>query len=68
PDVLEEAQAAVASGAAKTLSAFVADALEAKLSRARSLAALERALGGRPPQEELDRVRRDLGLPSAPAA
>lgn len=68
PEVLEQAQAAVASGAATSLSAFVADALEAKLSRAHALAALERALGGRPPQDVLDAVRRDLGLPTVPAA
>jgi antitoxin ParD1/3/4 len=67
PEILEEAQAAVAGGAAKSLSAFVADALESKLSRARALAILERALGGRPPQEVIDAVRRDLGLPSVPA-
>ncbi|MCU1663608.1 MAG: hypothetical protein JWR58_3673 [Pseudonocardia sp.] len=68
PEVLEEARAAVDSGAADSLSAFVADAMQTKLSRARALRALEGVLGGRPPQEFLDAVRRDMGLPSAPAA
>jgi hypothetical protein len=46
------------------VSAFVADALRTQLSRARALAELERAIGGRPPQEALDAVRRNLGLPA----
>jgi antitoxin ParD1/3/4 len=63
PELLADARSAVAAGAAESLSAYVADALRIKLDRARALAELERVLpGGRPPQEELDRVRRDLGL------
>ncbi|GAA3047280.1 hypothetical protein GCM10010464_09450 [Pseudonocardia yunnanensis] len=65
PDVLSSAREAVAAGAAESLSAFVADALRNQLTRARALAELERVLGGRPPREVLDTVRRDLGLASA---
>jgi antitoxin ParD1/3/4 len=63
PELLSDARGAVAAGEAESLSAFVADALRTKLARDRALAELERVLpGGRPPHEELDRVRRDLGL------
>jgi antitoxin ParD1/3/4 len=62
PELLAAARAAVAAGAAESLSAFVAAALRSQLSRARALTQLERVLGGRPPQETLDTVRRDLGL------
>jgi antitoxin ParD1/3/4 len=65
PDVLRSAREAVAAGAAESLSAFVADALRNQLTRAHALAELERVLGGRPPREVLDTVRRDLGLASA---
>ena len=62
PELLGDARAAVAGGAAESLSAFVASALRTQLSRAHALAELERVLGGRPPQHVLDVVRRDLGL------
>jgi antitoxin ParD1/3/4 len=63
PELLAHARAAVAAGEAESLSAYVADALRIKRDRARGLAELERVLpGGRPPQEVLDQVRRDLGL------
>lgn len=62
PELVAAARAAVAAGAAESLSAFVAGALRTQLSRARALTQLERVLGGRPPQETLDTVRRDLGL------
>lgn len=63
PELLGDVRGAVAAGEAESLSAYVADALRIKRDRARALAELERVLpGGRPPQEELDRVRRDLGL------
>jgi antitoxin ParD1/3/4 len=65
PDVLSSAREAVAAGAAESLSAFVAEALRNQMTRARALAELERVLGGRPPREVLDTVRRDLGLASA---
>lgn len=62
PELLGAARGAVAAGAAASLSAFVADALRAQLSRARALQELERVLGGRPPADVLAAVRRDLGL------
>ncbi len=63
PQLLAEARAAVAAGEAESLSAYVAGALRIRRDRARGLAELERVLpGGRPPQEVLDQVRRDLGL------
>ena len=68
PELLGDARAAVTSGAAESLSAFVADALRTQLSRARALSELERVLGGRPPQPVLDAVRRDLGLAATRAS
>jgi len=62
PDLLGDVRGAVAAGAAESLSAFVAQALRTQLMRAHALAELERVLGGRPPQEAIDRVRRGLGL------
>lgn len=62
PELVEATRAAVASGAAESVSAFVADALRTHLTRARGLAELERVFGGPPPQAVLDTVRRDLGL------
>jgi antitoxin ParD1/3/4 len=63
PELLGDARAAVAAGEAESLSAYVADALRIKRDRARGLTELEKVLpGGRPPQEVLDQVRRDLGL------
>ncbi|MGH3914436.1 MAG: hypothetical protein ACRDTC_13685 [Pseudonocardiaceae bacterium] len=67
PDLLADARSAVAAGAAESMSAFVAGALRAQLRRDRDLAELERVLGGPPPREALDAVRRDLGLPPASA-
>jgi Arc/MetJ-type ribon-helix-helix transcriptional regulator len=69
PTLLATVKAAVASGAAESLSAFVAAALQTQLSRDQALAELERVMGRRPPQQALDAVRRNLGLPAAsPAA
>jgi Arc/MetJ-type ribon-helix-helix transcriptional regulator len=65
PEVLADARCAVAAGAAESMSAFVASAMRAKLRRDRDLAELGRVLGGPPPREALDAVRRDLGLPPA---
>jgi antitoxin ParD1/3/4 len=64
-DLLRDVRTVVHNGGAESLSAFVADALRTQLSRARALAELERVLGGRPPQDVIDSVRRDLGLPVA---
>jgi Arc/MetJ-type ribon-helix-helix transcriptional regulator len=65
PDLVANARTAVRSGAAASLSAFVADALRSQLERNQALDELERVLGGRPPQEALDAVRRDWGLSPA---
>jgi antitoxin ParD1/3/4 len=65
PELVANARTAVRSGVAASLSAFVADALRSQLERNQALIELERVLGGRPPQEALDAVRHDLGLPSA---
>lgn len=63
PELVANARTAVRSGAAASLSAFVADALRRQIERNEALAELERVLGGRPPREALEAVRRDLGLP-----
>jgi antitoxin ParD1/3/4 len=63
PELVANARIAVRSGAAESLSAFVADALRGQLERNQALIELERVLGGRPPREALEAVRRDLGLP-----
>ena len=69
PDVLAGARGAVDSGAAESLSAFVADALRNQLKRAQALAELSRVLGGPPSRYAREQVRRDLGLdPPPPAA
>lgn len=65
PELVANARIAVRSGAAASLSAFVAEALRGQLERNQALVELERVLGGRPPQDALDAVRRDLGLPPA---
>ncbi|HYZ09941.1 MAG TPA: ribbon-helix-helix domain-containing protein [Pseudonocardiaceae bacterium] len=67
PELLADARNAVNSGAADSLSAFVADALRESLKKAHALAELERVLGGPPPPEALDAVRRTLGLDPLPA-
>lgn len=66
--LLQDAREAVDAGQAPNLSAFVADALQARLTRARGLSELEQVLGGRPPREELNAVRRTLGLPPTATA
>ena len=62
PDVAAAARAAVNSGAAESLSAYVAGALRERQARAYGLAELERVLGGRPPQEAIDAVHRAWGI------
>lgn len=64
PDVLAGAKSAVQAGAADNLSAFVADALRERLSRAQALTELARVLGGPPPFEARAAVRRAWGLPA----
>ncbi len=65
-ELLTEAKTAVRTGAAESLSAYVADALRERLAKARALAELEQVLGGRPPVEALNAARRNLGLPPLP--
>ena len=67
PELVADARKAVNSGAADSLSAFVADALRSRLEKAHALAELERVLDGPPPREALDAVRRTLGLGPLPA-
>jgi antitoxin ParD1/3/4 len=62
PELLDAARRAVAAGATTSVSAFIADALQAHVARTRGLAELERVFGGPPPQDVLETVRRDLGL------
>lgn len=64
PEVLAGARGAVDAGAADSLSAFVADALRDRLSRAHALAELARVLGGPPPLEVRAAVRQAWGLPA----
>lgn len=66
PEVLAGARGAVDAGAADSLSAFVADALRNQLQRARALTELARVLGGPPPLQAREQVRRDLGLGPVP--
>lgn len=67
-EIVERARVAVASGAAASVSAYVADAMRAKQEKAAALAALTNVLGGRPPVDELNTVRRRWGLPQLPGA
>ena len=66
PDVIADARDAVAAGAAESMSAYVAEAMRSRLRRDRDLADLARVLGGPPPRDAIDAVRRDLGLPPLP--
>jgi antitoxin ParD1/3/4 len=66
PEVLAGARGAVDAGAADSLSAFVADAVRSQLQRARALTELARVLGGPPPLQAREQVRRDLGLGPVP--
>ncbi|MBF6065443.1 hypothetical protein IU500_34490 [Nocardia terpenica] len=51
------------SGAIESVSGYVADAVQRRMNRAESLAKLEKALGGRPPLELINRARAARGLP-----
>jgi Arc/MetJ-type ribon-helix-helix transcriptional regulator len=64
PDELaEEAERAVATGDAKSVSAYVAGALQAQEARRRAFEQLEELYGGRPSEEALAEARRVMGLP-----
>jgi len=59
-ELLAEARRAVETGAAASVSSYIADAVSAKAARQRALAELERVFGGVPPAEALDKARRAL--------
>ena len=67
-EVLAAARGAVAAGEAESVSAYVAQALTARQSKAQALATLDEVLGGRPPVTALNEVRAQLGLPLLPTA
>jgi len=62
-EVAAAARQAVESGGAPSVSAYIAGAVQARLARERGLAELAKLFGGPPPDEALDAVRRDFGLP-----
>jgi antitoxin ParD1/3/4 len=62
-DVAAAARQAVESGGAPSVSAYVTAAVQARLARERGLAKLAKLFGGPPPDETLNAVRRDFGLP-----
>jgi antitoxin ParD1/3/4 len=62
-EIAAEAEAAVEAGDAKSVSAYVAGALQAQQARRQAFAALEKLYGGRPSAEALAEARRVLGLP-----
>jgi antitoxin ParD1/3/4 len=67
-NVLARAREAVAAGEAESVSAYVAQAMSARQSKAHALANLDEVLGGRPPVAALNDVRATLGLPLLPTA
>ncbi|MEU7144253.1 ribbon-helix-helix domain-containing protein [Nocardia sp. NPDC046473] len=52
-----------AGGHIESVSAFVSEAVQARINRAQSLAKLEQVLGGRPPLDLINRARAMQGLP-----
>jgi Arc/MetJ-type ribon-helix-helix transcriptional regulator len=61
-EMVAEAREAVQNGSAPSLSAYVAEAVQARQNRDRSLATLADLYGGPPPADELDAARRSLRL------
>lgn len=59
-ELVAEARDAVARGSSASLSAYVAEAVQARQERDRSLATLASLYGGPPPADELDAARRSL--------
>jgi Arc/MetJ-type ribon-helix-helix transcriptional regulator len=59
-ELAAEARRAVETGAAASVSSYIADAVSAKAQRQRALAELQRVFGGPPPAEELAAARRAL--------
>ncbi|HEY9474093.1 MAG TPA: hypothetical protein VIS06_09610 [Mycobacteriales bacterium] len=58
-ELLAEARRAVTAGTAASVSAYVADAVRARMKRERALAKLETLFGGPPPQHAIDWARGD---------
>lgn len=56
-ELLAEARRAVAAGDATSVSAYVADAVRARMERERALTRLETLFGGPPPQHAIDWAR-----------
>jgi antitoxin ParD1/3/4 len=67
-ELVDEARNAVRRGAARSISAYVADAVSARQIRDRSLATLADLYGGPPPPAELAEARRTLRLVPPAAA
>ena len=67
-ELIAEARNAVRRGAARSISAYIADAVSARQLRERSLAALADLYGGPPPADELALARRALRLVPPAAA
>ncbi|MGH3935109.1 MAG: hypothetical protein ACRDS1_09060 [Pseudonocardiaceae bacterium] len=67
-ELVAEARRAVETGAASSVSSYIADAVSVKAERQRALAELERVFGGPLPAEELAAARRALrSSPPRPA-
>ncbi|MQA15687.1 MAG: hypothetical protein GEV09_16445 [Pseudonocardiaceae bacterium] len=64
-DLLAEARHAVQTGTATSVSAYIAEAVRARLRRDRALTALSDLYGGAPPDEELAAARDALGTATA---
>ena len=67
-DLMAEARNAVRRGTARSISAYIAEAVSARQLRDRSLAALADLYGGPPPADELAEARRTLRLVPPAAA
>jgi Arc/MetJ-type ribon-helix-helix transcriptional regulator len=59
-DLVAEARRAVRRGTARSISAYVAEAMAARQQRDRSLATLADLYGGPPPPDQLAQARRTL--------
>jgi antitoxin ParD1/3/4 len=67
-ELVDEARNAVLRGTARSISAYIAEAVSARQLRDRSLATLADLYGGPPPPDELAEARRTLRLVPPAAA
>ena len=67
-ELVDEARNAVRFGRARSISAYIAEAVSARQLRDRSLATLADLYGGPPPPDELAEARRTLRLVPPAAA